>query len=458
MMGRWQDGWRGGVRLAGHARRARRVRALATCALALAILASQALRVPRETNAAAPPIRHDRGSVAHHAIARIVAPHAITSGVAPIVIPSVVEGRRRDIAFREDPTAHERRRVSATVGASGFLNANVPWTFRFPRDHAAHDGFASEWWYFTGHLRAADGRRFGFELTFFRLSLRPGDVRAKAGQSAWRGNEVYPAHFAITDVDGKTFFHSERFGREALGEGFASQTHLDVRDEGWTLTGPDPFRLHAAVDGKAIDFSLVSEKPPAIHGHDGISRKGPCDTCASHYYSMTHLRTSGFLTYGGVRFSVAGISWMDHEFGSDELQADQVGWDWYSIQLDDRREIMLYVLRQRDGSVTPESSGSLIDARGRVTYLPPAAFSAVATGTWKSPHTGGVYPSGWRVRVPRAGVNLVLTPELLDQELANALGGVSYWEGAVDVRDAATGRPAGLGYVELTGYAGAVSL
>jgi predicted secreted hydrolase len=202
----------------------------------------------------------------------------------------------------------------------------------------------------------------------------------------------------------------------------------------------------------------VSEKVPAVHGHDGISKKGPCATCASHYYSMTRLRTQGALTYGGSRFSVGGISWMDHEFGSDELQANQVGWDWFSVQLDDRRELMLYVLRQRDGSVTPESSGSLIDARGRVTYLARSAFAVEALGRWTSPHTGGVYPSGWRVRVPGAGVDVMLAPVLLDQELANMVGGVSYWEGAVDARDGVSGRSLGVGYVELTGYAGAVVL
>ena len=390
---------------AGHARRALPVRAVATCGLALVILTSQALRVPRATNAAAPPIRQ------------------------PV-----------------------------KTSADRFLSANSPWRFRFPQDHAAHDRFASEWWYFTGHVKARDGRRFGYELTFFRLGLRPGDTRQSNGQSAWRGNELFPAHFALTDETGKTFVHYERFAREALGAGAASTSKLDVRVEGWTLTGPSPFRLHAAVDGKAIDFALTAEKPPAVHGHDGISKKGPCATCASHYYSMTRLRTNGALTIAGARTAVAGISWMDHEFGSDELQANQVGWDWFSIQLDDRRELMLYVLRQKDGSVTPESSGSIIDARGRVTYLPRSAFSTEAIATWTSPHTGGVYPSGWRVRVPSARVNVVLSPVLLDQELANTVGGVSYWEGAVDVRDGDSGRALGVGYVELTGYAGAVVL
>ena len=165
------------------------------------------------------------------------------------------------------------------------------------------------------------------------------------------------------------------------------------------------------------------------------------------------------MVYGGAQFAVDGLSWMDHEFGSDELQDGVVGWDWYSIQLDDRRELMLLiVLRRKDGTVVSESSGSLIDARGRVTYLSRAVFSVAARGSWTSPHTGGVYPSGWRVRVPSAHVDVVLTPVLLDQELANTMGGVSYWEGAVDARDAGSGRALGVGYVELTGYAGAVLL
>jgi predicted secreted hydrolase len=149
---------------------------------------------------------------------------------------------------------------------------------------------------------------------------------------------------------------------------------------------------------------------------------------------------------------------MDHEFGSGELQATQAGWDWFAIQLDDKRELMLYRLRQKDGSVTPESSGSLVDAQGRVTHLELNDFSTVATGSWTSPHTGGVYPQGWRVRVPHAGIDVTLAATLPDQELADGVGGISYWEGAVDVLDSATRRPVGVGYVELTGYAGSIAL
>jgi predicted secreted hydrolase len=149
---------------------------------------------------------------------------------------------------------------------------------------------------------------------------------------------------------------------------------------------------------------------------------------------------------------------MDHEFGSEELQRDQAGWDWFSLQLDDRREIMSYRLRKKDGSLTAESSGSLVDARGQVRYLARDAVAVVATGAWTSPHTRAVYPSGWRFRVPSARVDVVLVPTVADQELVGTSGGISYWEGAVDVREFGTGRRLGVGYVELTGYAGAIGL
>ncbi len=334
--------------------------------------------------------------------------------------------------------------------------------FRFPRDHAAHDFYASEWWYYTGHLRARDGRRFGFELTFFRIGLRPGNPRITAGESRWRGNELYPAHFAITDERGRRFVHYERFAREALGAGYASSRSLDVGADAWSLRGHERggrfvMEMRARVGGDALSLTVVPQKPPAIHGHGGISKKASCASCASHYYSFTRLATRGMLTSNGVSYAVDGISWMDHEYGSGELQTNQAGWDWFALQLDDGRDVMLYRLRQKDGSVTPQSSGSLVAKAGAVQYLPLAAFSTTATGTWKSPHTGGAYPSGWQVRIPSAGIDLTATPVLLDQELANTSSGVSYWEGAVDLRDA-RGRHVGLGYVELTGYAGAVTL
>ncbi len=350
-----------------------------------------------------------------------------------------------------------------------FAIAQTPYAFAFPRDHGAHPAYQSEWWYYTGHVRAKDGRRFGYELTFFRIGLNVGDPKPGPGQSRWRGHELYPAHFAVTDEAGKTFYHVDRFAREALGMGAAATGRLDVHADDWSLHGtpagtPDRERMtmhasqHTAQGTNAIDFVQMPEKRPAIHGHGGVSRKAACRSCASHYYSYTRLHTTGTLTFAGQRLAIDGLSWMDHEYGSDELQRDQAGWDWFAIQLDDKRELMLYLLRQKDGTVTPQSSGSLIERDGTVRYLARSAFAIEHTAIWKSPHTGGAYPSAWRVRVPFAGLDLSLTPTVADQELAGTSTGVSYWEGAVDVRDASAHKLLGVGYVEMTGYAGAIAI
>ena len=283
----------------------------------------------------------------------------------------------------------------------------------------------------------------------------------RAGQSKWYAYQLYPAHFAITDEKSGRFTYAQTFARDALGQGFASESKLDVRAGAWRLTGTSALRprmhLVASNGGNALDLVMQSRKPPAIHGHDGVSRKGACASCASHYYSFTRLPTTGTLRVDGVTYAVDGISWMDHEYGSDELQANQAGWDWFSLQLDDDREIMLYRLRQKDGGTTPQSSGSIVAPNGTVTYVPLSGFSIAETGSWRSPHTGATYPSGWRVRVKGYPHELELVPVMRDQELADATG-TSYWEGAVEVRDATTGARLGVGYVELTGYAGVLHL
>ena len=251
-----------------------------------------------------------------------------------------------------------------------FLTASAPYAYHFPRDHFAHDAYRTEWWYFTGHLQARDGRRFGYELTFFRIALEPRAYRVRPGASAWRASQLYPAHFAITDERGRRFVYSETFARDALGQGSASDRSLDVRANRWRLSGTSEVRprmhLVASSGGAALDLRLSSQKPPAIHGRGGISRKGACSSCASHYYSFTRLATAGALTIDGTRIEVAGTSWMDHEYASGQLDRGQVGWDWFSLQLDDGRELMLYRLRERDGRTTPQSSGSLVDRAGNV--------------------------------------------------------------------------------------------
>ncbi len=344
---------------------------------------------------------------------------------------------------------------------AAFLIAVSPYTYHFPRDHFAHDGYRTEWWYFTGHLRSANGRRFGYELTFFRIGLEPHAPRWSADQSKWYGYQLYPAHFAITDETNGTFVYSETLARDALRQGFADDARFAVAANGWTLTGTAAERpvmqLRAAHDGQALDLALSSLKPPAINGVGGISRKGPCASCASHYYSFTRLAARGTVELAGVRYAVDGISWMDHEYGSDELQPNQSGWDWYSIQLNDGREVMLYRLRQTDGRTTPQSSGTLVARNGTTRYLPLSSFAITSTATWTSPHTGARYPSAWRIHVAGVTQELQLVPTVADQELVDAAG-TTYWEGAVSIQDARTQVPLGVGYVELTGYASQLRL
>ena len=342
---------------------------------------------------------------------------------------------------------------------TAFTIASAPYHFVFPRDHGAHPAYQSEWWYFTGHLRDRNGRRFGYEVTFFRAAMAPRDPPVRRDQSAWRGAQVYPAHLAITDESGKRFVYYERVTRAALGQGAARVGSLDVRSGNWSLRGDSPMRLHAERGGVALDLEQRAHKAPAIHGHDGVSRKAACRSCASHYYSLTDLRTRGTLRYEGHTFGVEGRSWMDHEFGSDELAGDQAGWDWFALQLGDGRELMLYRLRQKDGSITPQSSGSIIDRAGRVRYLALKDFSLEPLAHWRSPHSGGNYPVRWHVTIGAAQLDAILSPVLEDQELAaNDQAGISYWEGAVRIEDARTHAPLGRGYVELTGYAAPISL
>ena len=197
-------------------------------------------------------------------------------------------------------------------------------------------------------------------------------------------------------------------------------------------------------------------KTPDLHGQGGYSRKSEVSDAASYYYSLPRLNTLGTITVDGRQLRVTGESWMDHEFFSRGLAPNLTGWDWFSLQLDDGWEVMLYLLRQQDGSVDQASSGTLIDPAGRARHLNLADFTVKPTTSWTSPHTQTKYPAGWEIIIPGAGYRLTLTPTLPDQEIrSQAPAKVTYWEGQVKIEGVKNGAPvAGLGYAELTGYAG----
>jgi predicted secreted hydrolase len=185
-------------------------------------------------------------------------------------------------------------------------------------------------------------------------------------------------------------------------------------------------------------------------GSNGYSRKGENPTAASLYYSFTRMATAGTITVGGTTRSVTGESWMDKEFGSNQLDAGQVGWDWFSLRLDDGRDVMLYVLRSEDGSTY--GRGTIVSVDGSTRSLDASAWELVADGTWHSEETEATYPVRWQLRIPELDLDLTIDPLLDDQENVAALvPGLFYWEGAVTVRTR-TGQRAGEGYVELTGY------
>lgn len=345
---------------------------------------------------------------------------------------------------------------AASPGADAFLRPQPGRVWQFPRDHGAHPEFKTEWWYFVGHLQSAPGASFGYQLTFFRMALRKPDPRAK---SAWSLHTVYFAHLAVSQPAQGSFAFREKAGRGALGLSGATTDRLKVWIDGWQAEqeGTD-FRLTAREENLGLALTLKPLRPPALHGEGGFSRKAALFPAASYYYSLPRLETRGTLTAGGRTQEVTGVSWMDHEFFSSAVAPGQVGWDWFALQLDDGRDLMLYLLRQRDGAIDPASSGSLVDARGRVEHLKFGDFQVQASGVWQSPHSRARYPAGWEIVIPGAGYRLTLTPTLADQELRTGPPArVTYWEGGVRVQGRRDGQPVtGRGYVELTGYAGAL--
>jgi predicted secreted hydrolase len=339
-----------------------------------------------------------------------------------------------------------------------FSPATPGYHYRFPEDHGAHDRFRTEWWYYTGHLTAADGRAFGFQLTFFRRAIPPSQVKTEP--SKWSLRQLYLVHFAVTDLHSGRFLYADTLSREGLGKAGAETDRLHVWIDRWSVSteeqAPERQRLLAATDDFAIDLQVIPRKTPVLHGRQGISRKGAAPEQASHYYSLTRLATTGQIRVGTETFGVTGLSWMDHEFGSADLGQDIVGWDWFSVQLSDSTELMWYALRRADGSADPVSSGTLVMADGQTQPLTAQDLTIESLAHWTSPRSQARYPQRWRVSAPSLGLDLDVRSLLADQELNTAHSTrVTYWEGAVSVTGQAHGVPVtGRGYVELTGYAG----
>ena len=348
------------------------------------------------------------------------------------------------------------------VEAAGWRLAQPDYSWSFPQDHWAREGYRTEWWYFTGRLVSEnDPRRiFGYQFTFFRVGLLPQRPQL---ESQWAASDLVMGHAAVTDLAAEQHLFSEVFYRAIpLLGGFSrypdpliawsrAPTGTDGR---WTLswnTKAFDFSMEDRAQELAFDLSTLPTKAFVFQGPNGFSLKGSDKTAASHYYSFTRLRTEGSVTIRGQTTRVRGERWMDKEFGANQLSANQVGWDWFSLRLNDGREVMLYLLRDDQGRVD-FARGSLVSRTGEVRYLETGDWTVQSSRTWKSRETGAEYPAGWTVRLPDVDLEMVVLPELADQEnRSRIVEDLFYWEGLVRVQDL-EGRPIGHGYVELTGY------
>lgn len=336
------------------------------------------------------------------------------------------------------------------ASTEGFARATDPAGLSFPAAFGAHPDYQTEWWYYTGNVQTAEGRAFGYQFTIFRRSLTPG---AAERTSAFATNDVYMAHFTVTDGVGRQFFENERFQRGGGVAGAQAEPYRVWLDD-WSVeqVEQDVYTMRAEADEVAIDFRLRALKPPALHGNNGLSQKSGETGNASYYYSQTRLETTGTVTVQGEAFGVAGLSWKDHEYGTSSLAENAVGWDWFSLQLSDGRELMYFQIRTDAGGIEPASSGSLILADGSVRPLAQNDVQVEVLETWTSPESGGTYPARWRVSIPSESIELTITPLIPDQELNVS---ATYWEGAVVAEGTAGGQPiTARGYIELTGYAG----
>ncbi|NEP11488.1 MAG: hypothetical protein F6K14_15005 [Symploca sp. SIO2C1] len=335
-----------------------------------------------------------------------------------------------------------------------FSRVYSPTEMVFPRDLGSHDGYQTEWWYYTGNVETTSDRPFGFQFTIFRRALTPPTATIATEQSSnWRSNQVYFAHFTISDVEKQSFYPAERFSRGAAGLAGAQGNPYRIWLEDWSATelAPGKVQLVAKTDDVALNLMLQETLPPILQGDHGYSVKGPELGNASTYYSIVQQQTQGTITVGEEIFAVTGLTWKDHEYSTSSLSPGTIGWDWFSLQFDQGTSLMLYLLRREDGSIAPDSSGTFISADGTVQPLDSQDWQLQVLDTWKSPTSQAEYPCQWHLSIPKLGLTLTGKPLMANQELNLS---TVYWEGAVNFQGYQAQTPVqAKGYVEMTGYA-----
>ena len=339
------------------------------------------------------------------------------------------------------------------VEQQGFAHVDYSKALEFPRDHGAHPKFFAETWFFSGHLATQEGRQFGFQLMFVRIALTPEPPQSS---SAWATNQIYRAHFALTDVAADQFYTSERFSRAALGLSGAEEDPVRVWLENWSMTVLSEhadlphFRLQADDDDFAMDLNLQSIKATvAPDGEDFVQAGSSGD--GLRVYWAPRMSAQGQLKIGNEQYDVAGLAWLERAWGAVPIGGEgQIEFDRFVLQLDDDREMMIFQLHRRDGSAAPAVTGLLISAVGEIYRLGRRDLNLQVTHEWRSPIDGARYPAGWRLQLPYAKINLVLRPTVANQEMNFIL---RYWGGTVAFSGDVGGQPVtGSGYAELRGY------
>ena len=333
-----------------------------------------------------------------------------------------------------------------------FQQAIAPKLLNFPEDLGSHDDYQTEWWYYTGNLETHEGRDFGYQLTFFRRALTPETIAVKK-PSAWRSPQVYFAHFTMSDIEGNKFYPHERFSRAGAKLAGAESIPYHVWLEDWSATEIEPgkVRLIAKADDVSLDLILNETLPPVLQGDRGYSRKGAEVGNASYYYSIVQQQTEGIITVADKSFEVIGLTWKDHEYSTSALSPGTVGWDWFSLQLNDGSALMLYGLRQENGEITAFSSGKYISATGKTQTMSRDDWKINVLNTWHSPESQADYPSQWHIEIPKLSLTLDGKPLMANQELNVSR---TYWEGAVSFTGNHKNHPVtAKGYIEMSGYA-----
>lgn len=328
-----------------------------------------------------------------------------------------------------------------------------PREMNFPEDHGGHNGYKTEWWYFTGNLKDEDGNRFGYQLTFFKSLLN----RDSDSGNSWQTDKIYMAHFAVSDRSNNKFYHFERFSRPSAGLAGVQARPFQIWLEDWSVKetkfrGDEYFpdaSLNAKAEDVVLNLNLKSFKKIVLQGDSGYSQKSYSPGNASIYYSSTRIDSKGELSISGKKYTVYGISWLDREWSTSVLDKNQSGWDWFSIILEDSTEIMFYQIRNKSGETDSISSGSLIDNKGKITRLFAKDVKLSIIRYWEDPFDTK-YPIDWNMDIPKLNYSISIKP-IIDNQLLNTT--IKYWEGAIDVDCNKNGKMIkGVGYMELTGY------